>query len=277
MSNFSSEFEAVNWYESQGRVLTPEFLQTIPWGDVIKYEVNKEFIPVLLYMRDVEKLTEVYYRELLKTPTGRDPHIRRFMDKWSTEEPIHGKLLNRFLNEAGYSTSENWFEETKKKIPTSYRISSWLSSNLANAVGKNFTAVHMTWGAINEASTLTGYRRLWEKANHPVLTYILKSIAREEAMHAHFYWSLARLKLEKSRFPQQLTNYIVRTFWTPVGQGAKKEEDTNYVIRTLFGGKEGVEAMDKFVNQRIELLPGLEGTKIITQRIQKVVFPQTHA
>lgn len=273
MPDFSSTLEAVNWYEAQGRILTKEYINTIPWEDVKNHELNKEFIPVLLYMRDVERFTEIYYRELLKTPTGRDPQIRRFMDKWSTEEPTHAELLNRFLNEAGYSTSEKWFEEAKSKIPFSYKVSSWLSSNLANAVGKNFTAVHMTWGAINEATTLTGYRRLWEKADHPVLTYILKAIAREESMHTHFYWSLARLKLIESKFAQDVTNFIVRKFWTPVGQGTKPEEDTNYVLKALFDGEEGVKTMDTFVNKRIELLPGMKGLKTITNRIAEVAAP----
>ena len=272
MSQFSSEAEAVNWYEGQERILTKEFIDSIPWKETKNHSISQEFIPVLLYMRDVERFTEIYYREMLKTPTGRDPNIRRFMDKWSTEEPTHGELLNRFLNEAGYHTSDKWFEEAKKSIPFNYKVSSWLSSATANITGKHFSAVHMTWGAINEASTLTGYRRLWEKANHPVLTYILKAIAREEAMHAHFYWTVARLKLEKSKFPQHITNFIVRKFWSPVGQGAKKEEDTNYVIKALFAGEEGVKAMDTFVSQRIELLPGMQNLTTITDRIAKIAL-----
>lgn len=273
MPEFNSALEAVTWYENQERVLTKDYIDTIPWGDVKNHELNKDFIPVLLYMRDVERLTEVYYNELLKTPTGRDPMIRRFLDKWSTEEPTHAELLNRFLNEAGYPTSDKWYEDVKAKIPTSYKVSTWLSYTfLANAVGKNFTAVHMTWGAINEATTLTGYRRLWEKADHPVLTYILKAIAREESAHTHFYWSLARLKLMQSKFSQDITNFIVKKFWTPVGQGTKPEEDTNYLVKALFSGEEGVKMIDTYVNQKIELLPGLKGMKTITNHIAKVAL-----
>ncbi len=272
MANFSSAYEAVNWYEAQERVLTQNFLDTIPWKDIKKNDLDPAFVPVLLYMRDVEKFTELYYKQMIKSPTGRDPHIRRFLDKWSTEEPVHGDLLNRFLEESGYPSEEKWFEKAKKNIPYSNTIISNLASFLAHLVGNNFAAVHMTWGAINEASTLTGYRRLWEKANHPVLTYILKAIAREEAAHTHFYWSLAKLKLERSKVPQKLTNYIIKKFWSPVGQGAKREIDTNYVIRALFQGDEGVSAMDKFVTQRIELLPGMQGLKTMTERISKVAL-----
>jgi hypothetical protein len=37
----------------------------------------------------------------------------------------------------------------------------------------------MTWGAINELTTLTGYRRLVAVARHPVLTELLERIMLE--------------------------------------------------------------------------------------------------
>ena len=53
-------------------------------------------------MRDVETLTDMYHRELLRTPTGKDPDISKFMERWGVEEMTHGEVLNRFLNETGY-------------------------------------------------------------------------------------------------------------------------------------------------------------------------------
>ena len=233
MSVVQSETEAIDWYEGQERFLTKQYIDTIPWNDVGRHPFDEAFLPVLVYMRDVEKFTEIYYQELMKTPTGNDPIIRRFMDKWATEEAVHGDLLNRFLEEANYPTDEKWFEKAKARIPKFQRVSSAFSTATARLTGKHFSAVHMTWGAINEFSTLTGYRTLWEKANHPVLTYLLKAIAREEAVHSFFYWTIARLKLQTSQFRQRMTRYIIQKFWTPVGQGLKREHETNYVIRAL--------------------------------------------
>lgn len=267
MSHFSTEEEAINWYDKQERVLTKDFLDKIPWQEVSKHELKEEFFPVLVYMRDVEKFTEIYYNELRLTPTGRDRYIRRFMDKWSNEETLHADLLNQFLGEAGVPTSEKWYEEAKKKIPMRYKISSRITSLATNLFGKDFSAVHMTWGAINELSTLNGYKRLWELAKHPVLEQLLRGIAREEAAHSFFYWSLAKLKLERSNFAQRITKYIIEHFWTPVGQGAKEAIDTQYVIRTLFGGVAGVAYMGNYVSSRIEQLPGLGTVTSITRQI----------
>lgn len=264
---FEHDEDVLAWYEKQERVLTPNFLRTIPWGDVSKHKIATAIIPVLLYMRDIEKYTAVYYDELLHTPTGKDPIIRRFIDRWSVEESLHGDLLNRFLNEAGHETGKNWFEHMKAAVPKPAFIMNRINHLITNCFGKHFTAVHMTWGAINELSTLSGYERLWQLAKHPVLEYLLRNIAREEARHYFFYWSLARIRLAASPFRRQLTRFIIDHFWLPVGEGTKPRRETNLVISTLFRGAEGVAFMDKQVNRRIAELPGLETLTRITQRI----------
>ena len=269
---FDKEEDALNWYESQERVLTKNFLDTIPWKDVSNYELDEKFIPVLIYMRDIEKYTTVYYDELLRTPTGRDPIIRKFMDRWSAEESLHGDLLNRFLNETGQSTPKNWYENFKKSVKKNAFIVSRARHLITNCFGEKFSAVHMTWGAINELTTLTGYQRLWQLARHPTLEYILRAIAREEARHQFFYWSIARIKLVNSPFARKLARFIIKHFWEPVGQDAKTIHETNYLISTLFNGIPGVQIMDRQVNRRIEELPGFLNTKIITNRIAQAAI-----
>lgn len=271
---FEHERDVLAWYEQQEPVCTPSFVASIPWGDVRRHEIKAEFVPVLRYMRDVEFFTTVYDAELRRTPTGRNPIIRRFLDRWSTEEPIHGTLLHRFLGEAGHDDVRGDRPPvTRPDIPMGYRLRSPLKALLANAFHTHFAAVHMTWGAINELSTLNGYLRLWQLAKHPVLEYILRGIAREEARHAFFYWSIARIQLLRSKFRQALTRYIVRHFWTPVGQGAKPAQETNRTIAALFRGPEGIAFFHRNVNRRIEDLPGLSGLDVITTRIARSAAP----
>src|SRR5258708_6813016 len=103
---FETDKEVLDWYEKQPRALTRDFVDSIPWRDVSSYALSPAFVPVLIYMRDVEYFTDIYYRELLRTPTGRDPIIRKFMDRWSVDENQHADLLNRFLKEAGITSHE---------------------------------------------------------------------------------------------------------------------------------------------------------------------------
>ncbi|GIU81591.1 MAG: ferritin-like domain-containing protein [Acidobacteria bacterium] len=269
---FETNKDVLDWYEKQPRALTKEYIDGIRWNEVKNYPLDKRFIPVLFYMRDVEVLTEMYYEELLRTPTGKDPIIRKFMDRWGEEEITHGELINRFLNEAGIPTPEKWKENVRKEVPKSYTIPTQVLTMLTNLVGRKFTATHMSFGAINELSTSQGYRRLMELANHPVLTYIIKGILREESVHAKFYFSIARIELKRSEFAQKLTKFVIDCFWAPVGQGAKPYQQTHYVIKTLFGDEEGLEWIDRMITQKVRMLPGLKKLNKINDTIAKLVI-----
>lgn len=269
---FETERDALAWYEKQERILTPEFLESIPWQDVKRHPLSAEFVPILRYMRDVERFTNMYYAELAKTPTVKDPAVKQFMDRWDSEETLHGDLLNRFLGEAGFPSSERWIDEAYASIPKSYTRAQFLSPLIARIVGRDFAAVHMAWGAIQEYSTLTGYERLWQKAGHPVLEYLLRAIAREEAMHSFYYWSVARIKLARSGWSRQMAKFMIERFWSPVGEGAKRKEDTDVVIRTLFPGADGVRHMHERVTRRIAQLPGLEKLTRIDTRIAEAAL-----
>ena len=265
--NFETNKDVLDWYERQQRVLTPEFIRDIPWDKVKDAPVDKKLIPVLLYMRDVETLTDMYHRELLRTPTGKDPHISKFMERWGLEEITHGEVLNRFLNEIGVETDDNWQTQVRKDVTTSYNTISYLMMVLTNLIGKKFTATHMTFGAIHEMEAAQGYRRLIALADHPVLTYIVNGIIREEAVHAQFYRGVARIELQKNEFAQKMARWIIDHFWAPVGQGSLAKERTEYAIATLFASDNAIEGLDRTVTQRVRQLPGFDGITKITDTI----------
>lgn len=269
---FETNADVLNWYEKQPRALTNEFISSIPWVDVKKYPLDEKFVPVLLFMRDVETLTEVYHQHLLKTPTGKDKIISRFMERWGVEEITHGEVINRFLNEAGIRTDENWQQsESRKDISLSYKMNIAVTTMLANCIGKKFTGAHMAYGAINEMCTLQSYRRLIDLADHPVLTHILRALMKEESVHTQFYWSVARIELQKSNIARQIARSVIKNFWVPVGQGAKTVIDANNTVVTLFGGNGGLEILDKNVTQRAQALPGFEKVNTVTDRLSKVI------
>ena len=264
---FETKQEFLNWYEKQQRALTPEFIVKIPWDAVKDHPLDPKFVPVLLYMRDVESLTDMYYAELRRTPTGRDPVIGKFMERWSVEEQTHGDLLNRFLNEAGFATEEKWQKQVRRAVSTVYNLNTYFITALTNLVGRKFTATHMTFGAIHEMSTTQGYRRLIELADHPILTHILNGIIREESAHTQFYKNVARIELCGSEFAQKTARFVVEHFWRPVGQGSKPKKQTEHTIATLFSDVQGLEWFDKTVTQRVQQLPGFSDLTKVTDRI----------
>ena len=265
--NFETNKDVLEWYERQERSLTPQFINSIPWRDVKNHPIDPKLIPVLLYMRDVETLTDMYHRELLRTPTGKDPHIGKFMERWGLEEITHGEVLNRFLNEIGVETDEKWQTQVRRDVSTSYNATAYMMMILTNLIGKKFTATHMTFGAIHEMEAAQGYRRLIALANHPVLTHIVNGIIREEAVHAQFYRSVARLELEKNEFAQKMARWVIDHFWAPVGQGSLAKSRTEYTIGMLFSSEDAMSGLDKTVTQRVRQLPGFDGITKITDTI----------
>jgi predicted metal-dependent hydrolase len=265
--NFETNRDVLEWYERQPRALTPEFLSSIPWHTVKDHPLDPGLVPVLLYMRDVETLTDMYHRELLRTPTGKDPHISKFMERWGIEEITHGEVLNRFLNEIGVETDAGWQTQVRDAVTRTYNANAYLLMIMTNLIGKKFTATHMTFGAIHEMEAAQGYRRLIALADHPVLGYIVNGIIREEAVHAQFYRSVARLELEKNQVSQKMARWVIEHFWAPVGQGSLAKSRTEYTIATLFGGDSAIEGLDKTVTQRVRQLPGFDGITKITDTI----------
>lgn len=267
---FETSKDVLDWYEKQERTLTPEFIDGLPWSTVRETPIDEKFIPVLLYMRDVEVLTDMYHRELQRTPTGRDPVIAKFMERWGVEEVTHGQVINRFLNEAGHETPKDWQTQTYDNVTKTYHAYTYLMTSLTNLLGSRFTATHMAFGAIHEMSTAQAYRRMKELANHPVLSRILDGIMREEAAHTQFYWNVARLELQKSEAAQKMARKVIETFWRPVGQGSLAKARAEYSIATLFSGDGGVDQLDRTVTQRARQLPGFGDISKVTKRIASI-------
>lgn len=262
-----TEWDILQDYENKPRALTREFVQSLAWREVSRLPLKAELVPVLLYMRDIEAFTELYFEELALTPTGRNPAIRRFMERWRSEEAQHGELLHRFLGEAGATAESDWFEAAKARVPRRYRLESRINAWITRLFGRNFSATHMVWGAINELLTLQGYRRLAAISGHPVLETLLRGIMQEEAIHISFYYNVAELELKRSRLGRGLARFLIRHFWAPVGAGLKPKFETDRVAAALFGDAEGRQALERQVNPRVEKLPGFQGVKTILERI----------
>jgi hypothetical protein len=194
------------------------------------------------------------------------------MERWGVEEITHGELINRFLEEAGFESGNDWFAETKRQIPASYKRQMNLTLTLTNFVGRKFIGAHMAYGAVNEFSALQSYRRLAELADHPVLTFIMRGIMREESVHSLFYWNVAKLELERSAVSRKLARFVLKHFYVPVGQGAKAAKDAKYTISTLFGEQESLNRLDKHVTQRMQELPGFNGLQSVTEKLTKIAL-----
>ena len=127
-----------------------------------------------------------------------------------------------------------------------------------SAATAHITAVHMTWGAINEWTTQAGYAPADpDAATIRCSPTLLRRIMKQEGRHIDFYASQATPGSSGSRAAQRLTRFALRRRWAPVGSGrdaATPRCDTSSTY--LFGDAAGREAVAR-IDRRIDRLPGL--------------------
>jgi Fatty acid desaturase len=233
-------------------------LDTIAWHDVARHPLPASAVRTLRYMQDIESHTIIYLRALLATRAIDDPAVATFLACWLHEETFHGMALARFLEAAGYRVDPR--PNGRCHEPLRKRLESATTALLSRA-WPDFCAVHMTWGAINELTTLTGYRRLATAAGHPVLSELLRRITVDEARHFFFYFRQADLRLRRPGVAR-VARLLVDRFWAPVGSGVQPLAELEFLADYLFGGDEGRAAARK-VDDTIRRLPGFETVRLL--------------
>jgi hypothetical protein len=216
----------------------------------------------LRYMTDVENHTVCYLRDLLVTPSHADPEITAFLTMWNYEEYWHGEALAAVLAAHGVTGRADHIRAVRRALGWRDRVAPIRQALLAQTVGADFIAVHMTWGAINEWSTHAGYARLIEREGHPVLTELLQRIMRQETRHVAFYVSQARARLDASRRAQRLTRFALRRYWQPVGSGVMPATETRHLLAYLLAGPDGRRTAAA-IDGRVDRLPGLAGLHLV--------------
>ena len=233
-------------------------LSSFPWGDVPRHPVTPEAIRTLRYMQDVETHTIIYLRELLATRAVDEPDVATFLACWVYEETFHGLALARFLEAAGHPVGVR--ARPRGQEPFLKRLESAAVSILSRA-WPDFCALHMAWGAINELTTLTAYRRLSKLAGHPILSDLLERIMLDESRHFFFYYRQAEERLQRPG-AARVSRTIVDRFWAPVGSGEQGREELGFLAGYLFGDEEGRAAARK-VDETIRRLPGFATVRLV--------------
>lgn len=224
--------------------------------------LDEEALFCLGYMMDIESHTIVYLRELLSTRIVREVDVTSFLSCWAYEEFFHSLLLRRFLARQGVEIDDRRFADLRRRRSLADKVIVPIA-RLVALMTRHFPAVHMTWGAINELSTLTGYQALIARTDPgaspgapTLLTTILERIIKDERRHFAFYFNQARMRL-KPTAAQKLTSFLLRRFWTPVGVSVRGDQSMRRVCGFMFPDDAGVDALGS-VDAKIGTLPGLE-------------------
>jgi hypothetical protein len=251
-------FDIDAYQNTAGRVRDDD----IDYDEFVRQPLSPDALRCLRYMADIESHTVCYLRDLLVTPSHIDPAVTTFLTMWVFEEHWHGEVLAKVLAAHGIATGGGHIAAVRRRLGWRDRIAPIGQALIANLVGTDYVAVHMTWGAINEWSAYAGYARLAALERHPVLSTLLSRIIRQEARHAAFYASQARERLERSAKAQRLTRFALRHFWEPVGSGVAARSETRHMLHFLLGDTVGRRALRQ-IDERIHRLPGLSDLNLV--------------
>jgi hypothetical protein len=256
-------------------------LSGVDWGLIHHTPLPSAHARCLTYMMDIETHTAIFLRDLLATRAAFDPDVTAFLSCWAYEEVWHGEAFSRFLGEAGYTLAPNHEVvraddaypsrgERHGRIRRAVGRKGYLShvgTLVGSAAFRDFVAIHMTWGAANELTTLSAYHRLIAKTEHPQLVQMLQAIIKDERRHFAFYRAQARLRLAHSAAARRMTRWAMEHLWAPVGTGVRPQSETDFVVTYLFGDEAGSGALQEMQATMAEL-PGLGDTRFFFDAVQ---------
>ena len=253
-------------------------LSGVDWNRVREHPISEAEARCLAYMMDIETHTSFFLRDLLATRAALEPDVTAFLSCWVYEELWHGEAFSRFLGESGWVLAPDLERVgADEAYPTRVGRNGWirralgsrgyaklLGTLVGSALVQDFVALHMTWGAANELSTLTAYHRLIAKTSNSQLINLLNAIIKDERRHFAFYRAQARLRLARSRSARRVTRWAMDHLWAIVGTGVRPQAETDFVVLHLFGDPEGLDASHE-MDRTLEELPGLAGAGIFAK------------
>jgi hypothetical protein len=229
------------------------------WSAENRGALSDEEIFQLTYAAQVEWGTERTFAQL---NISRDPVVNRFLKIWLDQEVMHADLLARIL--AGEGASIEPVHKQRKHRWAAVRGNA-LNRLMRRAVGDDFFAVHMSWGAINELTTLRFYAVVRAQTESPLLRSILRDVMAQEALHYAFYRNLAIRQLASNPRGQRIVRWVLEHIWSPVGVGLHSRADLDRIMAGLFADRpDQVVQMDS----QIQRIPGLANLDLIHRTVE---------
>jgi hypothetical protein len=253
-------------------------LSDIDWDEIPSHRLSDGDVMCMHYMMDIESHTVIYLRDLLGTRAANDPQVTAFLSCWVYEELWHGEAFSDFLRAYGVEVpAEPKLPDGSTPMPTRVARTrrlreqlgighqlSLLPMMLGSMAFRDFIALHMVWGAINELTTLTGYHQLIRRSRHPVLHQLLRKVIRDERRHFAFYRAQGQARLERAPgHVRRVVRFMLEHFWTPVGAGVKSQEEVDGLLLYLMADAPEGRAALREIDAVVSELPGLEGLTLL--------------
>jgi hypothetical protein len=241
----------------------------IDWDQARETGLTEDEKFLLTYFSDVESQTIRYMKVLLGMKIAFTPSVAAFLTTWSYEEFFHGYELGRLMAVCGSPLEEDRIESMTRKA----RFNEWLEAAFAPLLSRifsnQFPAVYLSFGAIQEMTTLRGYEFLHQYTQNPVLRILCERIAKQERRHFAWYFNHARELLLQSNGARILARKLLEFNWVPVGAGIKSHEEVKRLFTTLCPRDLG-RSFVREIDSKMGTLPGLEGIKLMEPYFERM-------
>ena len=223
--------------------------------------LGSETLRCISYLQAVERATMQHLRNVLVTPTHKDARITAFLTTWAYEKYWIADALTAVLNAHDALTVSRranpivrFFRELAE------RFSPIRESLVANQIGVDMLAVHMSIGAIDGWLTQAAYTRIAALEPNAELSTTIDTILNIKARHLTFFEPQSEYRLAASPRAQKLTRSRLRRSSWPIGADDLAKRDTRFFFDRLFRSSPG---LAKGIDEAIDGLPGLRGLGLI--------------
>ena len=229
----------------------------IDYREAREVGLSDDEVFTLTYFADVENQSLRYLRTLLGMRFAFSPDVAAFLATWSYEEFFHGYELERLMRACGKTISDDRRELKRGSARLNEKLETVFVPILSRLYEREFPAVYLAFGAIQELTTLRGYESLVRSTKNPALKTLCERIARQERRHFAWYFNRARLMLEDLPRARPLVRRLMKLNWVPVGAGVHEPVDVRRLFQILFYPRENAQALVRGIDSKIGELPGL--------------------
>lgn len=172
-----------------------------------------DFAQILHAAALLEEDTALTVRQCNSFGFDRLADLAPFLPQWEAEEAEHARALRALV---AHQTSVAGGGQSGRTRSVDQLVASVPARFLGRSAHAPF--IFCALGAAAEYVATALYAELAERANPPVLTQLLRSIARQEARHLAFFLAAARVRgRQMSSLGGRFSRGVLRAIWAPIG------------------------------------------------------------
>ncbi|MCS5719918.1 hypothetical protein N1027_17445 [Herbiconiux sp. CPCC 205763] len=217
-------------------------------------------VRILAYLRELERSTMTYLRNVLVTPTHKDARVTAFLTTWAFEKYWIADAFDVIVQAHGYDQAgiQDLPRLRAFALEVAERATPIVEAFRANAIGPDVIGVHLASVTVDEWITEAAYLRLAELDPHPVLVPLLETVLTVKERHRRFVEPEAERRLSASARARSLARRALRRTSWPIGASSLRKSETGVFYETLFD-----DTLADRIDARVQALPGLASLHLV--------------